>query len=108
MEVERREFLRIDCLVESHILSINENNELDNSNGFTKNISASGVLFRTKKKAKKKIVKKKGGKKKAFGGYMIYPDAKLGAVIGNKPMPPSKMTKAIWTYIKKHSLGKKK
>ncbi len=62
----------------------------------------------TKKKAKKKTVKKKGGKKKAFGGYMIYPDAKLGAVIGNKPLPPSKMTKAIWTYIKKHKLGKKK
>jgi len=52
IEVERREFLRIDCLVETHILSIKENNELDSSDGLTKNISASGVLFRTKKKYK--------------------------------------------------------
>ncbi len=71
------------------------------------------ALFKRKKKAVKKKttkrkVKKKGGKKKAFGGYMIYPDAKLGAVIGKKPMPPSKMTKALWTYIKRHKLGKKK
>lgn len=49
-EVERREFLRIDCLVETHVLSITESGELDSSNGSTKNISASGVLFRTKKK----------------------------------------------------------
>ena len=52
IELERREFLRIDCLVETHIISINENNEFDSSNGLTKNISASGVLFRTKKKYK--------------------------------------------------------
>jgi len=52
IEVEQREFLRIDCLVETHILSINENSELDSSDGLTKNISASGVLFRTKKKYK--------------------------------------------------------
>ena len=52
IEVERREFLRIDCLVETHIISISENNELDSSNGLAKNISASGVLFRTEKKYK--------------------------------------------------------
>jgi len=64
------------------------------------------VKRKVKKKVKRKV-KKKSGKKKAFGGYMIHPDAKLGAIIGKKPMPPSKMTKAIWTYIKKHKLGKK-
>jgi len=48
IEVERREFLRIDCLVETHILSIKENKELDISDGLAKNISASGLLFRTK------------------------------------------------------------
>jgi len=48
LEVERREFLRIDCLVETHVLSINEKTELNRSDGLTKNISASGVLFKTK------------------------------------------------------------
>jgi len=48
VEVERREFLRIDCLVETHVLSINEKTELNRSDGLTKNISASGVLFKTK------------------------------------------------------------
>ena len=50
MDEERREFLRIDCLVETHILSITENDELDNNDALTKNISASGVLFKTEKK----------------------------------------------------------
>jgi len=52
IKIERRKFLRIDCLVETHIISINENNELDSSDGLTKNMSASGVLFRTKKNYK--------------------------------------------------------
>jgi hypothetical protein len=47
-EIEKRKFLRIDCLIETYILSITENEELDCSNGLTKNISASGLLFRTK------------------------------------------------------------
>jgi len=50
MDEERREFLRIDCLVETHILSITENDELENNDALTKNISASGVLFKTEKK----------------------------------------------------------
>ena len=48
MEEDRREFLRIDCLIETHVLSIVENDELASSDAFAKNISASGVLFRTK------------------------------------------------------------
>ena len=48
MEEGRREFLRIDCLIETHVLSIVENDELASNDAFTKNISASGVLFRTK------------------------------------------------------------
>lgn len=58
--------------------------------------------------AKKKTVKKKSKvKKKAFGGYRIIPDAKLGAIIGKAAVAPSLMTKKIWAYIKKHKLGKK-
>ena len=48
MEEDRREFLRIDCLIETHVLSIVENDELASSDASAKNISASGVLFRTK------------------------------------------------------------
>jgi len=63
-----------------------------------------------KRKAKRKVkrkAKKRGGKKKPFGGIVIVPDAKMAAIIGKKPLPPSKMTKAIWTYIKRHKLMKK-
>ncbi len=49
MEEERREFLRIDCLIETHILSIAENDELASNEALAKNISAKGVLFKTKK-----------------------------------------------------------
>lgn len=48
-DIERRKFLRIDCLIETYILSITENEELDCSSGLTKNLSASGLLFRTDK-----------------------------------------------------------
>jgi hypothetical protein len=48
-DIEKRKFLRIDCLIETYILSITENEELDCSNGLTKNLSASGLLFRTNK-----------------------------------------------------------
>jgi upstream activation factor subunit UAF30 len=60
---------------------------------------------KTVKKAKRKTTKRKGGKKPAFGGYKIVPDAKLGVIIGNKPLPPSQMTKKIWQYIKKNKLS---
>jgi c-di-GMP-binding flagellar brake protein YcgR len=52
LEVERREYLRIDCLVESYILNIEEDNELNYSAGLTKNISATGLLFKTKNEYK--------------------------------------------------------
>jgi chromatin remodeling complex protein RSC6 len=46
-------------------------------------------------------------KRLPFGGMMIKPDAKLGAIIGSKPVPPSGMTKKIWIYIKSHKLLKR-
>ena len=45
--------------------------------------------------------------KKPFGGIVIRPDAKFAAIVGKKDLPPSKMTKAVWTYIKKHKLLKR-
>ena len=62
------------------------------------------VKRKTKKKPKKRKTKKKG---KAFGGYMIKPDANMAKIIGNKPVSPSQMTKKIWAYIKKKRLAKK-
>ena len=32
------------------------------------------------------------------------PDAILAAVVGNKPLPRTQVTKKIWAYIKKNSL----
>jgi chromatin remodeling complex protein RSC6 len=32
------------------------------------------------------------------------PDAILGAVVGNKPLPRTQVTKKIWAYIKKNGL----
>ena len=59
---------------------------------------------KAKKKPKKRKMKKKG---KAFGGYMIKPDANMAKIIGNKPVSPAQMTKKIWAYIKKNKLAKK-
>ena len=62
----------------------------------------------TKRKAKKKPKKRKMKKKgKAFGGYMIKPDANMAMIIGNKPVSPAQMTKKIWSYIKRKKLAKK-
>lgn len=46
-------------------------------------------------------------KKAAFGGMKIKPDASLAKVIGNKAVAPSKMTKALWAYIKRKKLLKR-
>ena len=34
----------------------------------------------------------------------MTPSAALAAVIGNKPMPRTEVTKKVWEYIKKHNL----
>jgi len=64
----------------------------------------------TKKKAKKKVVKKAGKKRKPNAAFMkpMMPDAALGAVVGNKAMPRTEITKKLWQYIKKHKLQDKK
>ena len=70
----------------------------------------------TKKKAKKKTVKKgaakkkSGAKRKPNAAFMkpMHPDAALGAVVGDKAMPRTEITKKLWAYIKKHGLQDKK
>ena len=59
------------------------------------------------------ILRTQGGgtlpKRKAFGGYGVSFAGRhdsLQKVFGSKPLPPSKMTKKLWNYIKKHRLGR--
>ena len=63
-----------------------------------------------KKVAKKKVAKKKtASKRKPNAAFMkpMTPSATLGAVIGDKPMPRTQVTKKVWEYIKKHGLQDK-
>ncbi|HUO51888.1 MAG TPA: SWIB/MDM2 domain-containing protein [Gemmatimonadaceae bacterium] len=60
---------------------------------------------------KKKGAKKKAGKKrKPNAAFMkpMHPDAHLGAIVGDKAMPRTEITKKLWAYIKKHKLQDKK
>jgi len=48
--------------------------------------------------------------KKPFGGYSISfkgRDETMEEVFGNKPIPPSEMTKKLWAFVKGHDLGGK-
>ena len=60
------------------------------------------------KKKAKKAAKKSGRKPNAAFMKPMMPDAMLGAVVGNKAMPRTEVTKQLWGYIKKHGLQDKK
>jgi upstream activation factor subunit UAF30 len=49
-------------------------------------------------------------KRKPNAAFMkpMEPDAALGAVVGNKPLPRTEVTKKMWAYIKKNGLQDKK
>jgi chromatin remodeling complex protein RSC6 len=49
-------------------------------------------------------------KRKPNAAFMkpVQPDAALSAVVGNKPIPRTELTKKLWVYIKKNSLQDKK
>jgi len=63
-----------------------------------------------KKAATKKVVKKKAAKtkvkRKPNPAFMrpLQPDASLGAVVGNSPLPRTQVVKKIWAYIKRNDL----
>ena len=54
--------------------------------------------------------KKSSSKRKPNAAFMkpMQPDDKLSAIVGNKAMPRSEITKKVWDYIKKHGLQDKK
>ena len=53
--------------------------------------------------------KKKTSKKKATSAFMkpLHPDDALAAVVGQKPLPRTEVTKKIWAYIKRKGLQDK-
>ena len=58
-----------------------------------------------KKSAAKKPAKK-AAKRTPNAAFMkpMQPDAALGAVVGNNPMPRTEITKKLWGYIKRNNL----
>ena len=53
---------------------------------------------------------KKKSARKPNAAFMkpVQPDAALAAVVGDKPMPRTELTKKLWAYIKKKGLQDKK
>jgi chromatin remodeling complex protein RSC6 len=49
-------------------------------------------------------------KRKPSAAFMkpVQPDDTLAAVVGNKPMPRTEVTKKLWAYIKKNRLQDEK
>lgn len=60
-------------------------------------------------KAKKPAAKKAATKRKPNAAFMkaLTPSAALAAVVGNKPLPRTEVTKKLWAYIKKNALQDK-
>jgi chromatin remodeling complex protein RSC6 len=56
------------------------------------------------KKTAKKAAKKSARKPNAAFMRPVTPRATLAAVIGDKPMPRTEVTKKLWVYIKKNDL----
>ena len=63
----------------------------------------------TKKATKKKATKKKRAPRKPNPAFMkpMQPDGLLSAIVGDKPIPRTEITKKLWAYIKKNGLQDK-
>src|SRR5688572_4675332 len=64
-----------------------------------------------KKSAKSaKGARKSAGRGRANAAFMapVTPDSALAAVVGDKPMPRTEITKRLWAYIKKNDLQDQK
>jgi len=57
-----------------------------------------------KKKTTKKPAKKSARKPNAAFMRAVQPDSALSAVVGEKPLPRTELTKKLWAYIKKKGL----
>jgi upstream activation factor subunit UAF30 len=68
--------------------------------------AAKAVKKAPAKKAPAKKAAKKAAKRTPNAAFMrpMQPDAALGAVVGNNPIPRTEITKKLWAYIKKNKL----
>ena len=68
--------------------------------------AAKAVKKAPAKKAPAKKAAKKAAKRTPNAAFMrpMQPDAALGAVVGNNPIPRTEITKKLWAYIKKNNL----
>jgi chromatin remodeling complex protein RSC6 len=71
--------------------------------------AAKKVAKKVVKKAVKKAAPKKKAARKPNAAFMapVTPSATLAAVVGDKPMPRTEVTKKLWAYIKKNNLQDK-
>ncbi|HET7585076.1 MAG TPA: SWIB/MDM2 domain-containing protein [Gemmatimonadaceae bacterium] len=69
--------------------------------------ASKGAARRKAGKKTRKAARKKRAPNPAFMRPM-QPDASLAAVVGDRPMPRTEITKRLWTYIKKNGLQDKK
>jgi len=70
-----------------------------------------GAAKKTAKSAKSaKGARKSAGRGQANAAFMapVTPDSALAAVVGDKPMPRTEITKRLWAYIKKNGLQDQK
>ena len=72
--------------------------------------SAKKTAKKTARKSTKRAKRGGGGRGRANAAFMapVNPDAALGAVVGEKPMPRTEITKRLWAYIKKNGLQDQK
>ncbi len=68
------------------------------------------TMRRAAKRTTRRAATKKKSKRKPSAAFMkpMRPDEKLAAVVGDKPMPRTEITKKLWAYIKRRGLQDKK
>ena len=65
-----------------------------------------GAKKSAKSGARKKTAKRSGAKRTPNAAFMkaMTPSGSLAAIIGDKPLPRTEVTKKVWEYIKKNKL----
>jgi len=72
--------------------------------GAKKGAKRGGTKKRASVRKTRRTTKRSGAKRAPNPAFMkpMQPDAALGAVVGNSPMPRTEITKKLWQYIKRN------
>jgi chromatin remodeling complex protein RSC6 len=72
--------------------------------GAKKSAKRGGAKKRAGARKTRRTAKRSGAKRAPNPAFMkpMQPDAALGAVVGNSPMPRTEITKKLWQYIKRN------